>query len=189
MRCDSRETGKSPNRDHRGPHATAATGPSQAIAEVELGSTFAMRCDVKSDLAYDFDLFYSKVVQRFKSCLKICTSCIKPREYHGDVAKSARLCRITEFFCEWYFASSHRTHPSQIASHRVSHRERERHNGTKLTRSTETFSNLKLARTLLQGTSQHTSNLKGSGSDMYQEGRKAYFRWIELPHNSSIQSY
>ena len=45
-RCDSRETGKSPNRNHRGPHATDATGPSQAIAEVllvELGSTFAMR--------------------------------------------------------------------------------------------------------------------------------------------------
>ena len=68
-RCDRRETGKTPNRSHVAPHATAATGPSQAIAEVELGSTFAMRCDATSDLVYDFDLFYSKVVQICKSCL------------------------------------------------------------------------------------------------------------------------
>ena len=123
-RCDRRETGKTPNRSHVAPHATAATGPSQAIAEVELGSTFAMRCDATSDLGYDLDLFYSKVVQRFKSCLSICRSCVKPREYHADVPKSAKLCRIADFFCEWYFASSHRTHPSQIASHCVSHRKK-----------------------------------------------------------------
>ena len=83
-----------------------------------------MRCDATSDLVYDFDLFYSKVVQRCKSCLEIFTSCVKPREYHGDVLKSAKLCRIADFFCEWYFASSHRTHPSQIALHRVSHRKK-----------------------------------------------------------------
>ena len=43
LRCDRRETGKAPIRSHVAPHATAATGPSQTIAEVELGSTFAMR--------------------------------------------------------------------------------------------------------------------------------------------------
>ena len=36
----------------------------------------------------------------------------------------AKICRIADFFCEWYFASSHRTSPSQIASHRVSHRKK-----------------------------------------------------------------
>ena len=54
-------------------------------------------CDATNNLAYDFDLFYSKVVQRFKSCPTTCTSCTKPSENHGDVpacidcrAKSAR---------------------------------------------------------------------------------------------------
>ena len=38
--------------------------PSQKLNLAQL-----LRCDATSDLAYDFDLFYSKVVQRFKSCL------------------------------------------------------------------------------------------------------------------------
>ena len=62
LRSDRRETGKTPNHSHVAPHATAAIGPSQAIAEVELMSLVQLlRCNATSDLAYDFDLFYSKV--------------------------------------------------------------------------------------------------------------------------------
>ena len=32
LRCDSRETGKSPNRNHRGPHSTAAT---QSVRQIQ----------------------------------------------------------------------------------------------------------------------------------------------------------
>ena len=60
-------------RNRENPKSQPCRGPRNcrnwAIAEVELGSTFAMRCDATSDLVYDFDLFYSKVVQRCKSCL------------------------------------------------------------------------------------------------------------------------
>ena len=70
LRCDSREACKSPNRSHPTPHATAASGPSQKLSLLNL-------CDATSDLAYDFDLFYSKFVQMFKSCLLIFTSFTK----------------------------------------------------------------------------------------------------------------
>ena len=46
-RCDRRETGKTPNRSHVAPHATAATGPSQKLSLAQL-----LRCDAMRQAIY-----------------------------------------------------------------------------------------------------------------------------------------
>ena len=96
--------------------------PSQKLSLAQL-----LRCDAMRQAIWRTILTFStaKLYKGARVAHKF-VQVVSNRAY-GDVAKSARCCRITDFFCEqceWYFASSHRTRPSQIASHRVSHRKK-----------------------------------------------------------------